>query len=101
MSKHIIVRDNEGKTADPYTVIVPDGSVFVMSYNEGPQSVNQFCGIINDFPKGLKHTGKGLGNNIPARVISGLLARGYSLDELVNWTVGKTRHVILKALGYQ
>lgn len=57
--KGVIVYDNGGETADRYTVIVPDGSVYGMSSNpSSSQGFNQYSGEKSEFPNGLSHTGK-------------------------------------------
>ena len=57
----VTIYDDGGKTVDRYTVILRSGSVFGMSSDPfSPQGFNQYVGEIEDFPKGLKHTGRKL-----------------------------------------
>ena len=88
MSKKLIVYDNGGETIDRFTVVCPDGSVFGMSDDPiSPQGFNQYSGDIDEFPKGLEHTGERL-EHAPDCVILGLKARGYTSLELFNMVTG-------------
>lgn len=53
------IYDNGGKTADRYTVILRDGSVFAMGADAtSPRGFNQYAGQVSEFSHGLSHTGR-------------------------------------------
>jgi len=74
---HVIVYDNGGKTADRYTIITPDGSVYGMSSDPfSPQGFSQYVGEKSEFPKGLSHTGKKVdATKLPDKVQQAILER--------------------------
>lgn len=81
----VLVWDNEGETIDRYTIVTPDGGIFGMSSGGRCAAFDQFCGELTDLGyedlENFDHCGKKL-DIIPDEVFEGMLARGYSKEEL-------------------
>lgn len=65
------IYDNQGKTFDRYTVIFPNGVIYLMSHNPGsPQGVCMYCGTQIDISYLKSHNARVAIRNLPDQVQS-------------------------------